>query len=375
MELLGVSVDVGAFAQQTCFIRTRRTGGHCMYDANRALGAPINRRCFVRTGLALGGLALTATLAGCDSFLGIEDPTAKVEDDPASQADPNTIDFESLTVTLNIDPASWTWDKIQNPQSANNGSLVVALPITVVNTSADQGYLLNAHYCKVISPDGQVQPDVSGYFEGSDILRCGTIAAGSTVQAVIHVSYRGSGTYQLEFDNMLGRKAQLSFELSGSQTSGLRALPDGDLGAASAQGAVPYGISFDVGQLTLAFSADEASYLWIQAWDSENAVWNGRWCVGVPLAIVNNGTVAQGLTADLYALYAPTLYRMEDAAPWFGDPSPDYVTSASYAGLIEPGQSLQTMLYWPYDGDGWYYAAFDNDGALVVASARIAQYS
>ena len=180
---------------------------------------------------------------------------------------------------------------------------------------------------------------------------------------------------QLHRRNDVGRKAQLPFELSGSQASGLRPLPDGDLGSTSAQNAVPYGTPFSVGPLTLTFSADEASFLWIQAWDPYNDAWNGRWCVGVPLSITNNSAEPQELTADLYKLYAPRLYPMEDAAPWFGDPSPDYVTSATYIGPIQPGETAQTMLYWPYDEDGWYYAAFDNDGFMVVASARIAQYS
>ena len=346
-----------------------------MHNATTILGASIDRRRFARAGLALGALALVAPLAGCDSFLGIKDPAAE---EPVQTGEPslppNTVEFEGLVVTLGTDPTTWTWDKINNPQSANNGSLVVALPISVTNND-ESSHLINNHYCKVVSPDGQIQADISGYYTDSDILQRGNIPAGATEQAVIHVPYRGSGTYQLEFDNLLGRKAQLPFELSGSQASGLRPLPDGDLGSTSAQNAVPYGTPFSVGPLTLTFSADEASFLWIQAWDPYNDAWNGRWCVGVPLSITNNSAEPQELTADLYKLYAPRLYPMEDAAPWFGDPSPDYVTSATYIGPIQPGETAQTMLYWPYDEDGWYYAAFDNDGFMVVASARIAQYS
>ena len=88
----------------------------------------------------------------------------------------------------------------------------------------------------------------------------------------------------------------------------IRDRPDGDLGSTSAQNAVPYGTPFSVGPLSLTFSADEASFLWIQAWDPYNDAWNGRWCVGVPLSITNNSAEPQELTADLYKLYACLLY-------------------------------------------------------------------
>ena len=62
-------------------------------------------------------------------------------------------------------------------------------------------------------------------------------------------------------------------------------------------------------------------------------------------------------------------------------PAASPISRLSYVGSQIPvsythlGETAQTMLYWPYDEDGWYYAAFDNDGFMVVASARIAQYS
>lgn len=335
-----------------------------------ASGASIDRRTLIRTGAVLGGAALLATLTGCDSFLGIEDPAAKAAKEAADQPQdaPGTVDFDKLAITLNVDPASWTWDKINNTASPNNGCLVVGVPITATNND-DLSRVLNSMYCRIIAPDGQAQPDISVNYTDSDILQRGSIGVDKTEGGLIHVLYRGPGVYTFEFDNLLGRKAAVSLTLSGSQSSGLHPLPDGALGASDTGLAVPYGESFDVSGLTLTFSANEETYLWTQSWDETSDIWNGRWCVGVPLTITNHSTETLALTIDLYALYAPELYRLEDAAPWFAD------MSAAYVAPIPPGGTVQTMMFWVYVEDGWYYAVFDNNGAKAIASVRIAQYS
>ena len=332
-------------------------------------GTPsLSRRCFVRAGAALGAAALVAPLTGCDvlDLLGIEDPNANVVQEEA--ATPGTADFSGLLITLNLDESSWSWSQLNNTSRAENGSLVVGIPMTATNND-DQNRVISGIYCKVSAPDGVVQSDISSYFASTDILQVGGIAAGTSETGLIHIVFRGAGTYTLLFDNLLGEKVELPVTISNvSNTSGLRPIPS-ELSVADATGAIPYGNAFDVSGLTLTFSANEDIYTWEQSWDSANAAWDGRWCVGVPLTITNYSNVPLQLSLDMYGLYAPWYYKQGDPAPWFS------TRSAGYVGLIAAGSTVETMLWWPYDGDGWYYAAFDNYGAKTVASVRIAQYS
>ena len=322
------------------------------------------RRALLGAAAALGSAAALAPLAGC-SLLGIENPYAE-SDDGASDDAPGTIDFEGLIVALDLDQATWSWTKIENTSSANNGSLVVAIPATVTNGD-DLSRVLSNMYCKVVSPTGQTLGDISGYYS-DDILTGGSIPAGSTQTGYMHILYCGSGTYTLKFDTLLGRKVNYELELSGYEASGLTPLPAA-LGSYDAENAFVYGDPFDVGNLTLTLSSNEETYDWTQSWDDADPTWNGRWCVGVPVSITNNGRTAQALSYESYCLYSPYLYMLDDPAPWFAD------NSMAYVGEIQPNETVHTWLYWVYADDGWYYVCLDNGGVKVVASARIAQYS
>ena len=48
--------------------------------------------------------------------------------------------------------------------------------------------------------------------------------------------------------------------------------------------------------------------------------------------------------------------------------------SAAHLGAIPAGSVIQSALFWVYMTDGWYYAAFDDDGKKVVAAVRLSQY-
>lgn len=327
---------------------------------------PLDRRSFVRGGAVVGALGLLASLTGC-SALGIEDPALSQAENEPKQT-PGTVDFDRLYIALNLDQTTWTWDQINNGASAYNGSLVVGIPMSATNND-ELSRVLSGLYCKVVTPSGITQPDISAYYTDTDILQRGSIPVGGTNEGIIHILYDGPGTYTLTFDNLLGRKAELEFAVGSSAASGLHPIPWYELNAADATNAVPYGESFDVSGLTLTLSADEDTYWWTQAWDETNPVWNGRWCVGVPLTITNNSSVPLALTSDMYGLFAPELYRLEDPAPWFAG------ASAAYVGTLNPGQSVQASLFWVYVDDGWYYAVFDDNGRKAVACARIAQYS
>ena len=328
------------------------------------LKSDISRRGLVTLGGLLCGLALVPSW-GC-ALLGIEDPNANKDKDE-NALPPGACDFEHLVVTLNLDTATWQWLQLDDPNSSLNGSIVVGIPVTAQNND-ELARVLNYMYCKVTAPSGEAQPDISGYYNYDDILQQGSISPGSSTSGVLHVLYRGAGTYTLQFDNLLGSKASLSFEMIDSSAAGIHAVPPSYLSEDDAWSAIPYGNQFDVSGLTLTFSTDEASYNWTQTWDEYNPDWDGRWCVGVPLTITNYSSEPRALTIDMYGLYAPDYTRVDDPAPWFED------SSAAYTGVIEPGQTVETNMYWPYYFDGQYYAAFDNNGSIVIATARIAQY-
>lgn len=335
-------------------------------DAQTVSRAPLDRRTLVRGVAATGALALLAPLAGC-AALGIEDPTVNQEAADEPKDVPGTVDFDKLYVQLDLDQATWSWSKIDNDASQYNGSLVVGIPMTATNND-EMSRVLSGLYCKAVTPSGTTLPDISAYYTSDDILQGGSIAPGSTSSGLIHIVYDGPGTYKLAFDNLLGRKAELSFAVGSSSASGMRPIPARTLSSADAANAVPYGESFDVSGLTMTLTSDESTYWWTQSWDEYNEVWNGRWCVGVPLTITNNSSAPVSFNADMYGLFAPGLYRLEDPAPWFSG------SAAAYVGTLNPGQTVQVSLFWPYDTDGWYYAVFDDNGRKAVASAQIINY-
>lgn len=335
-------------------------------DAQRAMGASLDRRGLVKGCVALGALALVAPITGC-SILGIEDPTATQEEEPADV--PGTVDFENLVVALNLDTSSWVWSQFPIASSPNYGSLVVSIPVTATN-NGDSRRILNGMYCKVLGPDGTPQEDISTYYAADDILQRGGIAAGAAESGVVHILYKGPGTYTLEFDNLLGRKADLAFTVDGTGVTGLRPIPEGSLSASDASVAIPYGVPFSVGGLSLTFAADEASYFWSQTWDEADQVWNGRWCVGVPLTVTNATSAPLEITTEMYGLYAPGLYKIDDASPWFAGRDDAPAVPLAYIGPVAPGQTVQSVLYWIYIEDGTYYAVFDSNGQKVVTSVH-----
>lgn len=327
--------------------------------------AGVSRRTFAAAGLALGAFAALFPLGGC-ALLGIEEPEEE-EEEPEEEALPaGAVDFEGLVVAPDTDPANWQWLSIDNPNSAYNGCLVVGVPVTVTNNDTSSR-VLSALYCSITGPNGIAQQDISVYYTGDDVLQRGGIPAGTTTSAVLHVLYQGAGTYTVSFDDLLGHKAHTTLEVGSASASGLHPIPN-RLGQQDVNVAVTYGLPFDVSGLTFTFSSDESLYSWEQSWDETNPGWNGQWCVGVPVTITNNATTAHAFTAEQYGLYAPDFSRTGDPAPYF------QAASACYLPAIEPGQTVQSKMYWPYYGDGWYYAVFDNNGTKAVASVHIMLY-
>lgn len=324
---------------------------------------------------AAAGVFAMLGLTGC-SVLGIEDPTAtksSQEGDAASA--PGSVDFDSLIVTISTDATTWQWEQLSNPASEDNGLLVVSLPVTADNQD-DAGRVLSPLYVKITAPDGAQQADLTGAYP-DDILTTGNISAGQQASGMLHVLFRGRGTYTITFDNLIGGKYKLKLDIDSAGT-GMRAIP-ATLGSPDMTDAFPAGAAFDMEGMTFTLSDDAASYCWMPAAAPGDPVWDGRWCVGVPLTVENHTGASAAVTQDLYAKFNPYGTRQDDPASHFADAcvsadgvagSPDVGT----IGLISAGQSTTAMIWWVYEEDGDYYVAFDSNGAKVVAQAHIAQY-
>lgn len=322
--------------------------------------ALLGRRDFIRlagtVGVGVLGVAAAASLSGC-GFFGGDEP--QPESEPQPLLPPNAVDFENLVFTLETDTSTWWWGQLDNVESSANGAVVVGIPVTELNND-ELSRVVNSLYCKVVAPSGEELPDISGFYSGDDILQKGSIAIGETVSGVLHFPYAGPGTYTVQFDNLLGGKASLPFEIAGSQANGLRAYPSTMLNQADAEKAAYFGTQFDVNGMTLTLSADTSTYYWTQLWSGDEH--DGLWCVAVPLTVYNGADYAQTVTFDMYALFGPTLERIYDPGAYYQD------THVSFQPAVEPGQTFQTWLWWPYLGDGSYYACFDNAGVKQPAS-------
>lgn len=316
------------------------------------------------------GAALAAMASGC-SILGIEDPAAQ-QDDSSDALPEGSIDFEKLIVSLGLDTSGWSWTQIDNTQSQNNGALVVGIPATATNND-ENSRVLSPLYCKLLDPNGNQQPDITAYYT-DDILTRGSITPGTSESGTFHILYQGPGAYTLSFDNLLGAKVDLKVNIPESRSMGMRAIPS-QLGPLDAGAALPAGSSFVVDGLTLTFDTDRDTdgdgirdtYRWAAIEAPDDPAWNGVWCVGAPVTIVNNSTQAAGITADLYGKFNAGYQRQNDPAPYF----PDDITQL---GFVQPGATASAYMYWIYEGDNTYYAVFDNAGAKVVTSVDLVQY-
>ena len=101
------------------------------------------------------GTMFAAMASGC-SILGIEDPNAQ-QTEPVDTLPEGAVDFENLIVALDVDSSVWAWTQIDNPQSQNNGALIVGVPATVTNND-EMSRVLSPLYCKILDPTGRARP-------------------------------------------------------------------------------------------------------------------------------------------------------------------------------------------------------------------------
>lgn len=343
--------------------------------AYRQLTRPVSsgtmgRRAFL--GLAAAGLmGALGAMTGCDgnsdpsdiaAFLGIgvqeETGGIKVEGLAAS----NNVSFDNLVVTISTDPTTWQWSQITNPASPCFANLVVGIPVNCQNNTEFQRSMSSV-YCKVLDPEGNAMPDISAMFRENDLLQLGSIAPGKNRDAVLHVVYRHAGVYTIAFDNLLGRKANLTVHLMGGGTTGYSPvtswLPDFD-----AEAAINPGVSFEVNGLTFTFSPNDGAYLWDQVLDPNSPLYTYA-TVGVPVTITNNSGIAKTIPASSYILYGTDQVQWTDPSPWV-----DY-SAACLIGEIAPGQTVETAFHWAFEDSGWHYIAFFEDGGRIVARVHM----
>lgn len=274
------------------------------------------------------------------------------------------VNFDNLIVSVDTDTSTWEWSTIENAASSQNGSIVIAIPIHLENRD-DGSHVINSIDCNITDPAGTEQADISSMYS-NDIFNYGSIAAGASVDSVIHVIYHGAGTYSINFDNSMGVKATLPIEMLDAHTMGIRAIPD-SMTQSDADSAVISGTTFLAEDMSITLSADRDSYNWVQASAPGDTIWDGRWCVGVPATITNTSSTDQSITTSVYAKFNPNYNLQDDPAPYFTD-------DVTNLGTIAAGQTVQSMIYFVYDGDGDYYLAMDEDGSTVFAQVTIAQY-
>ena len=331
-----------------------------MYDKSETQGVPMDRRRVLCAGLmALGGAALAGLAGGC-SLLGIENPNATANQETT---DPGFLELEGLEVQFNVESRYWQWLMIDDMSSNLNGHLVVAVPVTAVNLG-ELSSVISDMYCKAYGPDGSQLTSLSSRY-ADDIRNTGNIAVNGSTTCKIYLPYSGAGTYTVQFDNLLGRKPSVSFEIVYDPQCGVGPFPTNISGLDAAQ-AIPQGESFDVDGLTLAFSTDVSAYEWATVSAPGDEYWDGRGAVGIPLRVTNNSGKTVSFSNVAYRLYSSESYQLSDASWWF----PNSVVNA--LGSLVPNQTAQALLYLDYEySEVACHCVFSNGGMPVVAAVWV----
>lgn len=329
-------------------------------DINSNLGMPCSRRSAVKAGLAFGGLVCASLMGGC-SLLGIENPN---DTDSAETTDPGVVDFESLEVSISTDPSYWQWLVYENSNSANNGKLVVKIPVSAANAD-DSARVLSDMYCYVVGPSGEKLDSLANLYS-DDIRNTGSMSVGTSTTGYIYFFFQGSGSYTVQFDNLLGRKPSATFDVNFTDA------PDGtgpfpaNLNSYNMSSELLQGTSFEVGNLTIAFTSDNSTYTWVTVSAPGDDYWDGRNLVGVPVRVTNNCSVAQNFNDIRYQLYSPYTNQVSDGSSLYPNSVKSVLTS------IAANQTAQAVMYIAYDcTEATHYCVFCNDGIAVTAGIWI----
>lgn len=331
-----------------------------MSDINASMDNAIDRRSVVKAGLALGGVLCASLLSGC-SLLGIENPNDVEYDDVD---DPGLVDFENVEIRLSVDSSYWTWLVYEDAASADNGNLVVGVPAIAVNGD-DSARVISDMYCKVISPAGVQLASLADVY-ADDLRNTGSMSVGQSSTGTIYFMFQGSGTYTVQFDNMLGRKPSVSFDVNFSDApQGAAPLP-ANINAANAEQSVVQGTSFAVGDATFTFGTDTSAYVWDTVSREGDEYWNGRAVVGIPMRATNTSASVWHISQMRYQIYSPYTNQVSDASSLYAN------SVTSVFENLSPNQTSQAYLYFAYDtNEATHYVRFCNEGLPVMASVWV----
>lgn len=100
--------------------------------------------------------------------------------------------------------------------------------------------------------------------------------------------------------------------------------------------------------------------------DNEFSAHNGKEAIRIPIALKNTTGETKSLNIFYYKFFGPSGNELDIVGTLFDD-------DISYAGEMRSGATMESFVYLLYDGDGDYYAEFDNFSSKVEVKMPLAK--